>query len=392
MNRLRRQDGSSLVILIGVIAALSILAVSVVRLTGNVQHNTQRERMKVKAFSLAEAALDVGRQQLSRAWPTAAQPATFDAGAFTTSYFSGLGAQDEYPGPGSVGQPTVRVRFEDDGNPAVAYDANDNGRLIIDSQASTGNGTARIRAEVQAVFFDVGLIEGVPLYAGNFIDNNSVGKGSNPKVTVEVFAPNSTSATIYSYNFGIKLDMIGAWYTQLRQGSGNVPDRNAILPDTTIQGLKTIAQSMQPPKYFDEAALAARGGTLSDEELSGLCVVEASSAWTIELGQLNAHEVYNSEEHPGILLVLGGAGIKLHGGTEYFGVIYTAGDLSCDVGTPVIHGMLVTDGIMSLKGTPDIRYNWNCVRRLSREWLSGARLMPNYWREVRPEATPSATP
>lgn len=348
--------------------------------------------MKVKAFSLAEAALDVGRQQLSRAWPTAAQPATFDAGAFTTSYFSGLGAQDEYPGPGSVGQPTVRVRFEDDGNPAVAYDANDNGRLIIDSQASTGNGTARIRAEVQAVFFDVGLIEGVPLYAGNFIDNNSVGKGSNPKVTVEVFAPNSTSATIYSYNFGIKLDMIGAWYTQLRQGSGNVPDRNAILPDTTIQGLKTIAQSMQPPKYFDEAALAARGGTLSDEELSGLCVVEASSAWTIELGQLNAHEVYNSEEHPGILLVLGGAGIKLHGGTEYFGVIYTAGDLSCDVGTPVIHGMLVTDGIMSLKGTPDIRYNWNCVRRLSREWLSGARLMPNYWREVRPEATPSATP
>jgi type II secretory pathway pseudopilin PulG len=390
MNRLRDQGGSSLIILIGVIAALSILAVSVVRLTGNVQHNTQRERMKVKAFSLAEAALDVGRQQLSRAWPTAAQPASFDAAAFTTSYFSGLGVKDEYPGPGAVGQPSVRVRFEDDGNPAVAYDANDNGRLIIDSQAATGNGTARIRAEVQAVFFDVGLIEGVPLYAGNYVENNSVGGGANPKVTVEVFPPNSTSATIYSYNIGIKLDMIGAWYTQLRQGPENVPDRNAILPDTTILGLKTIAQATGG--YFDEAALAARGGSLSDEELSGLCVVEASSAYTIQLGQLTAKSTYNSELQPGILLVLGGAGIKLNGGTEYFGVIYTHGDLSCDVGTPIIHGMLVTDGIMSVKGTPDIRYNWNCVRRLSREWLSGARLMPNYWREVRPEPAPDATP
>jgi type II secretory pathway pseudopilin PulG len=391
MNRLRNQDGASLIILIGVIAALSILAVSVVRLTGNVQHNTQRERMRVKAFGLAEAALDVARQQLSRGWPTAEQPASFDAGAFTASFFSDLGTSDEFPQPSS-GSPLVRVRFEDDGNPAVAYDANDNGRLIIDSQAATGNGRARIRAEVQAVFFDVGLIEGVPLYAGDYIDNNSVGNGSNPKVTVEVFPPNSTSATIYSYNLGIKLDLIGAWYTQLRQGAGNVPDRNAILPDTTIQGLKKIAQSMQPPKYFDEAALAARGGTLSDEELSGLCVVEASSAWTIQLGQLNAHEVYNSEREPGILLVLGGAGIKLCGQTEYFGVVYTAGDLSCDVGTPIVHGMLITDGIMDLKGTPDIRYNWNCVRRLSREWLSGARLMPNYWREVQPEASAPATP
>jgi hypothetical protein len=390
MKRLRSQEGASLVLLIGVIAALSILAVSVVRLTGNVQHNTQRERMRVKAFDLAEAALDVGRQQLSRGWPTAQHPATFDSGAFMTSFFADLGADEEYTGTGGAGLPTVRVRFEDDDNPWVAYDANDNGRLIIDSQAATGNGVARIRAEVQAIFFDVGLIEGVPLYAGDYVDNNSVGNGSNPKVTVEVFPPNSTSATIYSYNPGIKLDMIGAWYTQLRQGPDNVPNRNAILPDTTIAGLKLIAQATGT--YFDEAALQARGGKLSDAELSGLCVVEASSAWDTQLGQLTAQLTYNSEEEPGILLVLGGAGVKIAGGTEYYGVIYTHGDISCDVGTPIIHGMLITDGIMSLKGTPDIRYNWNCVKRLSREWLSGARLMPNYWREVRPEAPASPAP
>lgn len=379
MSRLRSQDGASLVILIGVIAALSILAVSVVRLTTNVQHNTQRERMGVKSFDLAEAALDVARQQLSRGWPTVEHPASFDAEAFTASFFSDLGVGDEYPASSSD-LPLVRVRFEDDGDPAVAYDANDNGRVIIDSQAATGNGTARIRAEVQAVFFDVGLIEGVPLYAGDYIDNNSVGNGSNPKVTVEVFPPNSTSATIYSHNLGIKLDVIGAWYTQLRQGPSLVPDRNAVLPDTTIQGLKTIAQSMEPPKYFTTTEVP-------DSALTGLCVVEATSG-DVRLGE----HVYNSESSPGILLVLGGAGIKLAGQTEYYGVIYTAGDLSCDVGTPIVHGMLITDGIMDLKGTPDIRYNWNCVRRLSREWLSGARLVPNYWREVRPETSPSATP
>src|SRR5512146_3136623 len=97
MKRLRRQDGASLVILIGVMAALSILAVSVVRLTANVQHNTHRERMRVKAFSLAEAALDVARQQLSRGWPTELQPASFDATRFTERFFADLGQADEYP-------------------------------------------------------------------------------------------------------------------------------------------------------------------------------------------------------------------------------------------------------------------------------------------------------
>ena len=69
MKRYRRQAGSSLIMLIGVIAALAIMGATLVVLTGNVQSNTYNDRMKAKASSVTEAGLDVGMYELSAKWP-----------------------------------------------------------------------------------------------------------------------------------------------------------------------------------------------------------------------------------------------------------------------------------------------------------------------------------
>ena len=69
MARLRDQQGATLVLIIGVIAALAILAAAMVALTANVQHNTATHRTQSKAFNVAEAGLDAGQAALWVNWP-----------------------------------------------------------------------------------------------------------------------------------------------------------------------------------------------------------------------------------------------------------------------------------------------------------------------------------
>ena len=69
-----RQRGSSLILLMGVIAALAILVSALVILTSNVMSNTARHRTQAKVFNVAEAALDAGQAAAWVDWPVADTP------------------------------------------------------------------------------------------------------------------------------------------------------------------------------------------------------------------------------------------------------------------------------------------------------------------------------
>ena len=77
--------------------------------------------------------------------------------------------------------------------------------------------------------------------------------------------------------------------------------------------------------------------------------------------------------------------MKIAGSIQYFGINPDCeGDVIADSGTPIIHGMLITDGSLSGNGTPDLRYNDKCVRGLNTQFPVGSRLVPGYWRELTP--------
>ena len=93
MNRLRRQDGSAMVLMLGVASALAVLAVTVVMVTNNNQGATAANRTQVQAFDIAEAGLDSAVAGVGTAWP-AVSGQTFSQTelkkAFDTAFANGF--------------------------------------------------------------------------------------------------------------------------------------------------------------------------------------------------------------------------------------------------------------------------------------------------------------
>ena len=182
--------------LIGIIAALAIMATSLVALTGNVHHNTYADRMEVKADTVTEAALDVGMADMSATWPEAAGVGpTLDATAFrgmfstgqfpdpasgtfaTYSYFDNPWSDGTYHAPYSAANPPT-------------FDQNADEQMYLVAQAGVGPGAARMQALVRVTFFSADFPRGVAVFTGaNLLSN---GGGNNPKIHVEVAPPTGT--------------------------------------------------------------------------------------------------------------------------------------------------------------------------------------------------------
>ena len=196
MRRTESQRGSSLIMLIGIIAALAIMATSLVALTGNVHHNTYADRMEVKADTVTEATLDVGMADMSATWPEAAgEGPTLDAAAFRGMFSTG-----QFPDPAS-GTFATYSYFDNpwsDGtyhapytaaNPP-AFDQNADQQMYLVAQAGVGPGAARMQALVRVTFFSAEFPRGVAVFTGaNLLSN---GGGNNPKIHVEVAPPTGT--------------------------------------------------------------------------------------------------------------------------------------------------------------------------------------------------------
>ena len=90
-----QETGAALIMVIGVIAALAVMAATITALTLNVKHNTARDRQQTKTFNVAEGVLDHAMAQLAISWPTSdALAPVFVPKDFTDRYFTdGVGSQ-----------------------------------------------------------------------------------------------------------------------------------------------------------------------------------------------------------------------------------------------------------------------------------------------------------
>jgi hypothetical protein len=296
------EEGSALIILIGIIAALAIMAASIVVLTANVGHNTYTDRMRVKAFNVTEASLDAGMYTLSRNWPTAST----SANPFTATWYStfrGTFNSAQFPDPKTGSFATVAY-FDDPpytapysaSNPP-AWDMNGNNRLYVVVQGGVGPKASRIQAEVERTFYDTHLPRGIALYSGANLYSN--GGGNNPKIHVEVPPPVGYTTSIHVVGT-IEDPTVGATGIAQLTGAaaGTVED---VFPQALRDGLKALAQ--QNGRYFTSQAAAdaspvdplwsPQGG------LSGLTVIEDPTH-----AGVTVRGSYNSAAQPGILMVL----------------------------------------------------------------------------------------
>jgi len=410
------QRGAALILFLGVAAALAVLSTAMVTLVNNSLHNTSRESMRMKAFDVAEAALDITMQDLGTQWPSkprtdlSGQPVTWSfatvAPDFRTTHFPVA----DFPDPRAPGVDVVKVILADaldaTGKPIadtagkpIDYDANGDGYMWIDSQAVLGDRAARVRAKVQAVYFQPNLPQGIALWSAGAVTNAGTAMSAGkPIVSAEMFPPGSTTISVISYE-GLpgaltdpaSLALLGPPYVGWTLGTTDDPLNATEYPrpisDATIEGLTSVAANMTPTRLFTGPQAATNA--MANTGLEGLVVIDLTgTSGTLDIGP-GSYNDPAAGDNPGILMVLHGD-IRFHGSPSYWGVVYAEGNIGSQAGgTPQIHGMVVCDGDFDFNGTPDIRYNDQCITGLDSQWQTSTRLVPNYWRELKPDLTPN---
>ena len=115
--------------------------------------------------------------------------------------------------------------------------------------------------------------------------------------------------------------------------------------------------------------------------MSGLCVINVPAGTFVTL-----KGDYNSLASPGILVVLSSSTSNVDfGGTgDFYGVVYTSGNVDKGHGVYAVHGMLVAAGGDDMRGTVDLYYNDGCIAKLLQRFSMNIKLVPNTWRELKP--------
>ena len=371
MNRLRHQRGSSLILIMGVIATLAILAAAIVMLTVNMQGATATDRTQSKAFNIAEAGLDAGQSALWVNWPTTTAP-TVDAATFRAQF-----STSEFPNPKSGSFIDVQF-YDDDGNlsnPGTRtqydYDENQNGRMWIESTAATGKRAAKVMALVNKVDYQLQIMPGVALATAGTLTVKGTGNQA-----VVGYDPPATAASVYDGTFD--------------------PNGQAYMQDGTTRNDNTTAdyinQNIFPTEVLGNLIQAAGAKHYATQAQI------PDSAWStdpriivIDGGGVNAKDIPNTdgstvwtEDHPGILIVLNGDMDDTGQKKTIYGIVYLATGLLLR-GNAEIHGMVVAMGSADCRGTRAVCYNGNVINNLNKPTTLSVTVVPNTWRELSTE-------
>jgi hypothetical protein len=399
VSRAQRQEGSGLILLMGVVATLAILGVSLVVLTTNTAHNTYTDRMRAKAFSVTEAALDDGMSQMAASWPAASGTGPDFSSSTAQAAFRAEFAAIEFPSPKNTSLPFARawcvddqanVNLDDPANASnITWDQGSptdpnlpDNRMWLVAQGNVGPKSSRVVALIERVYFNPDMPSGIVLYCGGSLDSN--GGGNNPKIAVEVPPADGVVTARAGGGFSDpSVTQTPPIQPLTGSAAGTLED---VFPASLRSALVGLAQAHG--RYFTSTAAAfaspadpiwSPGGGVT-----GLCVIDVTGqgAQTLSLGPSG----YNSEASPGILLFLGSDTINIdqRGHSDYWGIMYTDGNYTCGHGNPAVHGMVVAAGGASLIGTADLLYNQNVISKLSSMYTLNVRIVPNTWREVKP--------
>jgi hypothetical protein len=415
MMRMRRQEGSTLIMLIGVVAALAVMAATLVALLGNVQANTSRDRMRAKAFNVAEAAFDSTLYCLSVNWPKSASVDPFYPGYATWSQaFRNEFSSSEFPNPSSGSFVTVKIYDNSDtnGDKTIGYtngkgwdaswDANGDNYVYIEAQASVGEKSARIKALVMQSTLSVQVPEGVAVYANQDLRMH----GGGTSIGVAVPPPGGVTSVYVGDNLGTSGQQdFTADITPLTQAEwvAKYPDKpwptldQFITPDI-LNSLVDTAKSTG--RYFTPALAAAEGYSkiesmveakttdpVTGQPWTGLVVIDGRDEATPLNIVISANGVINGDgmntnPPPGIIILLNG-NLDFHGTPTLYDLVYVKGGYT-DIGTATIQGMVFCDGGADIGGSEQVMYNDYVRLNLNKAVTLSVKTVPNTWLELQP--------
>ena len=389
MKTSNRESGSGLILIIGVIAALAVLAAMTVMLLANVQANTSRDRAQKTSFTVSEAAVDAALAQLSAAWP--AGDATFDS-SFLQPYL------DELPAAGYPTPPPPIVEFYDNTGAGGtlgtdAWDKDGDGRLWVEATATTIKRTTRVRVLVERVMVNLGLLDNIAVWTPGMLDSQSAASS----VSYEVLGPGATRA-IVEYN---------------TLASGSRPFDPLTVKEITPATDANLLISPELLGYF--RAEAERVNRVGEAKLytslpngtnfTGLVYLDSGAASSsrqlpatqnVDLGTgggsslvLNGDGV-GANAKPGVL-IFDAKDVNLTGNVDFYGLIYCSGAIKIASGIR-IHGMVLAGNInvpvgtraVTLLGTQNVLYNNNVRANLDRQYSISVHMVANTWRELGP--------
>jgi Tfp pilus assembly protein PilX len=279
MRRTHGEKGSALILLLGITATLAILATTAVFVLGNQQHATAADRTRTQSFDYAEAGLDSAVMAVrTQTWPAANNQ--FSSSSLTAAYDA------TYP---SASRPPLIVKVYDNQgtvNEAITWDkggptatTTPDGRLWVETCVTVGGKSSRVRTLVGQV--NTASAFTVPA-AAIYTDGNvafTTGGGDAFGITYDAngnWIPDTAkSAAIYAGG-----SFTGNWSTDLNPnggastlaiktngtvynpkldispavaGTGGVASLGSVLPQTTIDTMKSQAQrGLLDPVWFNQ--------------------------------------------------------------------------------------------------------------------------------------------
>jgi type II secretory pathway pseudopilin PulG len=396
MARFRKQRGSTLVLLLGIMATLAILASTLVVVLVNAQGNTARERSQAKSFAVADAALEAAMANLERNWPSpGATPSPFPTASFQDQFKPPAGEAPEYPGPGGASVPDVQVAYS-----AVPGRTD---QWYIVAQAGVLKRASRVRALVQHSSFSPQVPTSYFLASDGALLDSGGGGGVMPKVKIDPADPLDPSSpvpgvdvwgNIDDYGRGIISSDVNAQFNGDPPVTGHDSPKTLeeVFPQAARDDIARYAKSVG--RYFDaqnatpgltpfQTALASLRSQYGGPGLSGLTVVRQT---TPETYNFTGGLVLNlPPDPPGILMLEGPIDFHIGGTADFYGLLYLE-QATMSAGALTIHGELFSTTDIDFRGTLNMWYSQSVLTGLSSEqWTSTVSMVPNTWRELRPQ-------
>jgi len=442
MKHHRDQKGSTLILVLGIVAALAIMATALVTLTSNVMSNTMTNRVSITAFNACESAINTTMLQLGDSWPDSSAkqytpwslqtPSPSSSPSPIPAFVSAMKSKNvEWPSPKPTALgPAINVWVYDNIEGGTAgwvspynaanpppWDANADALLYVASQACVGERRARVQVEVTKPQDSIDFPRGTDLWCGgNLLDNGSEYSDSNLKVTYAAPPLDKTATSgpnaIRAYIQGT-ITATGSTYAN---HYANLTDYPPVVttPSTVESGVsvwKSLEEIFSASLVSRIVAKAKADGTYYTTAtppagMSGFLVIDLTNGGTVTPlpGTVVALQNDNNPEHgainsvgsPGVILVLGSTypyppspnvTVTMTGGTEYFGVMYTTGNFSSNASgdSPHIRGAVFVQGNVNFKGKDHFYYNDNCIQALGLVFTLTCKQVTGTWREVKPQ-------
>lgn len=401
MQRLHSQRGAVLILVIGVVAALAVLAATLVAVTVNAQSGTSKDRKRAKAVNVAEGSIDAALAQMSAGWPaTSAQIIDTTAlestvrGLFPTA---GLDGNPNPPAGQSFDKIYIYDNYDTNGDGKInrfdaPYDSYADGVMIVEVQANVGGSKAGIVTQVTAAKTTLDIRANTALYSVGQVTMDGVNKNKSA-IGIVPGAPAGTKSDVIAHG-GFDADKSYDYGCGSNVFPYRPPDSIAaltledVIPSATLDALqqKCFATKKYPYRYYTSSAEAV--AAMQTPVLGGVVVVDPPAG---QYAQISIRSNETSSTSPGILIVTRGKVIEIGQNATYYGLIIvrdtppdgTTFDLG---GNASIHGMVFVEGAAKLHGTDNILYDPAVADRLRNQTIVlKARMVPNTWRQVMPQ-------